>query len=56
MSVYYERPGGALCTLSWERLYGASADELDASLELEGPQAEPVVDPEVGFRDLSALQ
>jgi hypothetical protein len=47
VGVYYVRPDGALCALSWERLYGASADELDASLELEGAGSEAAVDPTV---------
>lgn len=38
VSVYYATQSGTLCALSWERLHGASAIELDASLELAGDE------------------
>ncbi|GAB4817483.1 hypothetical protein N2152v2_004529 [Parachlorella kessleri] len=40
VGVYYALPSGTLCALSWERLHGASAEELDTCLELEGAQPE----------------
>lgn len=38
MSVYCQAPSGALCPLSWERLHGATPQEIEAGLELAAGQ------------------